>query len=74
LYSGPVIATAPGDETSPTGVSAMNSSDMTKQTFVTMLNNGIAQWRESHTDSQGQSLYDDHGYGYQPANYPKLAK
>ncbi|MBQ9356423.1 MAG: hypothetical protein IJT98_03950 [Prevotella sp.] len=51
-----------------TGVTGKSTSDMTKQTFVTDINVGIATWQSTHTD------YDEHSYVYQPANYPKLSQ
>jgi hypothetical protein len=42
------------------------TAEMTKEQFVTDLNNGINTWRESHSD------YDSYTYVYQPANYPRL--
>lgn len=51
-----------------TGVTGKSTSEMTKQTFVTDINGGIATWQSDHTG------YDAHSYVYQPANYPKLSQ
>lgn len=50
------------------GVTGKTSNEMTKEAFVTLLNNGTTSWRTDHTG------YDDYQYVYQPANYPKLTK
>lgn len=49
------------------GVEGRTSTQMTKQAFVTDINNGITAWRNAHPD-----MYDNYQYIYQPANYPKL--
>ena len=54
--------------TPESGVTGETSSNMTKQSFVTTINSGIADWCGSH------SGYDNHSYEYQPANYPRLAQ
>jgi len=47
-------------------VQPKTTAEMTKEQFVTDLNNGLATWRGSNTD------YDPYTYAYQPANYPRL--
>ena len=56
------------------GVIGKSSAEMTKQQFVTDLNNGINIWRSTDTEHGGLNHpdYHAHYYVYQPANYPKL--
>jgi len=49
------------------GVTGKTSAEMTKQAFVTEMNNGIDTWHGTHGD------YDWHQYLYNPANYPTLS-
>jgi len=52
-----------------TGVKGCTSTYMTKQAFVTEINNGITTWCTNHAG------YDNsYRYVYQPANYPQLQK
>lgn len=54
------------DGSTTNGVTGKTASEMTRQAFVTEMNDGISTWR---TNNSG---YDNHVYVYQPANYPIL--
>ena len=53
------------------GVTGETTTGMTKQAFVTTLNNAVAAWRAANT---GYTAYTAYTFVYQPANYPKLAE
>lgn len=49
-------------------VTPMTSAQMTKETFVTLINTGLTSWRTTHPSDN----YTNYQYIFHPANYPTI--